>query len=524
MAALDKDIKEKIIKDICDFANIFHNILKLNNDACINRNNLKIRSKKTNLFDACAFRLLYTKGTGKWTHENSKSAINDFRGQKIYMRSYARREENLDVTYFKELVEKLVDYRYKNITDEELIVAVDGMKFHGLLSLSAYGHTENQSRTCVSPLISGVYDSTYGFPISMDLVNHANEREAFIQFLKRKTEVAKKCIFVFDRGYFSYDFVQILEDYGMKYVMRVRDDSLFVPVGEDNDSTVIFESDTHKVLVRVLKYQIPSSDSQIKDAVMKEIATKEQDMKEEDVKEEGMNEEDMKEGDTNEGDIEEANTEEATANENNQYVLVTNLLSVEQYPKEKFVEWYHKRWDIETYFKDTKYNTKSAYIVTNKEANLQKMVFSNLIMTQITSIIEGIVDKYCKSTKNHILNKKMLFDGIYQHLLCGLIYGNIGGVAIEKFMDNYINYVKKRPNRHYARTCKTPIFKWSSKRYLSEKHKKEKATRKKKGKIIKRQTIDDNKINRYVIKQDKKGRKSCRFSGSVDKVTNEEVG
>lgn len=65
--------------------------------------------------------------------------------------------------------------------------------------------------------ISGLYDIEQNIPINYNLVTHKNERKALIEQLVHY----KGDILVLDRGYYSSELVNILEEKEINYVFRL---------------------------------------------------------------------------------------------------------------------------------------------------------------------------------------------------------------------------------------------------------------------------------------------------------------
>ena len=64
-------------------------------------------------------------------------------------------------------------------------------------------------------------DTTNKFPIALDLSKGNDERKTFLDNIKVNCGQYHNCVFVFDQGYFSYDFALELEKLNIKYVMQL---------------------------------------------------------------------------------------------------------------------------------------------------------------------------------------------------------------------------------------------------------------------------------------------------------------
>lgn len=71
----------------------------------------------------------------------------------------------------------------------------------------------------------GYYDCSNCIPIEIEIkgTEYKNcEIKSFIEFIKKNNFDSKNAILVFDRAYFSYDFINILNEYKLNFVIRVK--------------------------------------------------------------------------------------------------------------------------------------------------------------------------------------------------------------------------------------------------------------------------------------------------------------
>lgn len=71
----------------------------------------------------------------------------------------------------------------------------------------------------------GYYDCSNCIPIEIEIkgTEYKNcEIKSFIEFIKKNKFDSKNVILVFDRAYFSYDLIDILNEYKLNFVIRVR--------------------------------------------------------------------------------------------------------------------------------------------------------------------------------------------------------------------------------------------------------------------------------------------------------------
>ena len=67
-----------------------------------------------------------------------------------------------------------------------------------------------------------MFNVTYNFPITFEMTKHKNERKAFMDLIKDPTRY-HNTIFVFDRGYFSEELFESIQNKGLFFICRMRD-------------------------------------------------------------------------------------------------------------------------------------------------------------------------------------------------------------------------------------------------------------------------------------------------------------
>ena len=193
---------------------------------------------------------------------------------------------------------------------------------------------------------------------------------SFVDYIKRNNVDDSNLIFVLDRAYFSYDLINFLIDKKIKFVIRVKNNCLYLK----NDKEINkIKSDE----IRFIKYKYEQV-----------IVKKDKDYK--DVKLEYTN----------------------------KCNLVTNLDS-ENYKDDIVNKIYLMRWDVEVFFKLIKSNFKFAILrehSNNTTENYKKKYVVILIILHIIRLIELISDKNIKKKvkkKKVIININILLKIIY---------------------------------------------------------------------------------------------------------------
>jgi len=190
-----------------------HQLIKLSHNigTLVNKNKNKyiIRNKKTSMFDGIIYRLLYTQKESTQTLVTAQ--INNFLGKTINRSSYSDRDKQINIDFYEKINDLIKIDKCKGLLYTKQVFAVDGTYGYMSKKLGEEGFKLNKNKVSSSPLISGIFNVTYNYPVSLDLVKHKNERKAFLDF-KLNYKNYENSIFVFDRGYYSGEFIKELHN------------------------------------------------------------------------------------------------------------------------------------------------------------------------------------------------------------------------------------------------------------------------------------------------------------------------
>lgn len=266
--------------------------LESENKNCIKRN------KKTSIFDAVAYRFLYTE---KSKSQNVVTAtINNFLKRKANRSSYVDRDKQVGISIYENIYKIISDSINKATIKNKYtkqIISVDGTHTNMNKLLSKCGFKLNRNQLTCTPLISGLYNVTYNYPVTLDLVTHTNERKAFMDL--NKTDLIKNSIFVFDRGYYDSSFFNQLTIMNIEFICRIKSNSSLIDHNKtDHMTTYKIDGNNN---IRIITYTI----------------------------------------------------------NNNNYYIATNLFDTDAYDIPKIKQLYFDRWSVEEYFKflKTHFNT-----------------------------------------------------------------------------------------------------------------------------------------------------------------------
>jgi len=357
-----------MIKDDIDYESIVKllNNIFINADEDISKSifdNYKIKTRKTKLSfkDALIYSLEYT--------QNNKTKIDivnkfnkdiDNYEKKISRTTFHEKVSNIPLSYYADVHKKLLSiYKNKFNKSKPSITAVDG----------TYGNTnvKNIKGYLETSLSMGFFDVTNEIPIELIFKGEESKNKELISLqnyiIEHKNEL-KNTIFVLDRAYCSYHFIDFCFKNQIKYVVRFRNNCI----------------DVSKKKNRMIKF-----DEAVKDVVQNDNIDKHL--------------------------INNKKFSSVTLKTKNEYTLITNL-DINDYNDEKIKEIYHQRWNIEVFFKIIKHNFKFSDIkITSLKQNNDNYSIHNikiLIIYLLGKIMEK-VHLHVNKIKLHGIIKKRIF-------------------------------------------------------------------------------------------------------------------
>jgi hypothetical protein len=139
--------------------------------------------------------------------------------------SFYKKELKIPINFYNNLLSKikilLNKYLNKN-NYKNNIIAIDG----------TYSNTNIlNNKSLETSLNMGYYDATNHIPINLELkgIEYKNkEIKSFIEHLEKNNFDKEKVILVFDRAYFSYDFINKLNEFKLNFVIRSKNNSNYL--------------------------------------------------------------------------------------------------------------------------------------------------------------------------------------------------------------------------------------------------------------------------------------------------------
>ena len=492
---MNKNINYKNITDSIN--NIF---LNANDDIskCIFESyNIITRKTKLSFSDALIYSLQYCK------NDCTKiDIINKFNKEKkeidkVSRTTYHEKASKIPLSYFSSVYKKLNIIYSDNFIDKnkKLIISVDGV----------YGNSnvKNIKGYLETSLSMGFFDVNNDIPIELEFKGEEAKNKEVIMlqnYILTNKDKLKNVIFVLDRAYCSYKFIDFCNKNQINYVVRFRNNCNNV---SKNNRVITFNETIYETVTN--------------DNIDKHLIGNKKFLS-------------------------------VTLKTKNKYTLITNL-NVNDYNDEQIKNIYHQRWNIEVFFKILKHNFKFSDLrITNAKQNSDHYSIHNikiLIIYLLSKImekihlheneikLEGVIKKRIfnnKTIKNNIVNinpKKLtknqkneldnkpiinvsiidnkkvniknnknennndnnennsnennnnerkcilkpcitnIIKGVYE-LLTETINGKLTSELYKNIANQYIKYNKTDPTISNKRICKTPFKKWYIKGYTNK--------------------------------------------------------
>jgi hypothetical protein len=339
--------------------NIFINVDKDISKSIFDNYKIITRQTKLSFKDTLIYSLEYTQN-----HKTKIDIVNKFNkdiddSKNIISRTtFHEKDSIIPLSYYVSLHIKLIDIYRNEFTNKSktTVISVDG----------TYANTniKNIKGYLETSLSMGFFDVTNDIPIELIFKGEEskNKEVASLQnYIANNKNKLKNVIFVLDRAYCSYKFIDFCSKNQIKYVIRFRNNCINI-------------SKTN----RIIKFNEVIYDVIKNDKIDKHL-------------------------------INNKKFTDVTLKTKNEYTLITNL-NINDYNNEKIKEIYHQRWNIEVFFKIIKYNFKFSDLkITNLEQNNDNYSIHNikiLIIYLLGKIMEKVHLQVKKIKLNGIIKKR----------------------------------------------------------------------------------------------------------------------
>jgi hypothetical protein len=327
------------IDKIKTFQKILNNNIKNINNKIIKRNR-KIDFK--DIIYGSIYKTINNTSYEDVTYQINKTFINKNIDITITKSAFIQKRNDIPNEYFLNINDSFINFIYKNIKKPR-IIAVDGSFLNLYKSFDKYGYEyASENKSYCKAIISCLYDIDNKIPINYYLFKKRDERDAFKEQIKY---LRTDDIVIFDRGYFSYDIIDKLNNKGINYIFRLKYNKKEVQYMKNNNiNSYIFK--TKNINYKTVSYKINNS---------------EQD-----------------------------------------YYLFTNLIykSIEE-----LKDLYWKRWKVELHFKESKYNLSLNNINLKTENSLKQEIYIHNLLFILYYFFNIENNDYLLKTKYKINNK-----------------------------------------------------------------------------------------------------------------------
>ena len=390
------------IDKIKKFQKILNSNIKNINNKIIKRNR-KIDFK--DIIYGSIYKIVNNTSYEDVTVQINKNFINKNINNKVTKSAFIQKRNDIPNEYFLNINNSFINYIYENIKKPR-IIAVDGSFLNLYKSFDKYGYEyASDNKSYCKAIISCLYDIENKIPINYYLFKKRDERDAFKEQIKY---LRKGDIVIFDRGYFSYDIIDILNKKSINYIFRLKYNKKEVQLMKNNNlNEYIFKN--KNIDFKVVNYRVKDSDED--------------------------------------------------------YYLFTNLIykSIND-----LKDLYWKRWKVELHFKESKYNLSLNNINLKTENSLKQEIYIHNLLFILYYFL-NIDNNNLIKTKYKINNKtgiKIFSENIiYLLIFQKLTYSCFQ--KIKKFFDliliNVIYIAEIRSK--FERKRKRPYGKW----YFSKK-------------------------------------------------------
>ena len=273
--------------------------------------------------------------------------LNQYKNTTLY-----EKEQNIPLSFYTGLLKNIYEVHNKlfNNNKKFKVIAVDG----------TYNNTNihNVKQFLETSLNMGFYNITDDIPFDLpfcSLKNKNNEVKQLIEYIDENKKYFENIILVADRGYCSYDLINLLDKYKIKYVVRFRNNC-------KNFNKI--EKKNYRMITKVIKYT-DQIDNVYTDNYL----------------------------------IDNKKFQNVGFEYTDEYKILTNL--DDSYTYDDILELYHKRWNVEIFFKIIKNNYKFEDLrITNNNGN-DILYKKHNIKILIVYLINSIISK-AHSTINNV--------------------------------------------------------------------------------------------------------------------------
>ena len=448
--------------------NIFKNINSdITESISTNSNNaIKPRKRMLTFTDAMCYYFSYC-----FIDTTKMSVISQYNfnnNMNVHLSNFYRKELSIPLVIYVSLFNEIKNlfYSYSN-NKKDIIKPVDGV----------YNNTNiKNNKTLETSLNLGIFDFNNRIHVDIKFEGEENKNKeinAFIKYIDNCNFSNDNVIYVFDRAYFSYDFINYLDSKKIKYVIRSKNNSLYLNNRKANKKNIT-NNDKNKVSKTknnknhntpnkkklIIKKNVNVNINKVKKTIDNKnirfisyedkciITKKSKDNK----------------------DVKLEKTIKCH--------IITNL-SIDEYNDDKIKKIYLSRWSIEVFFKLLKSNFKFSNLKEHNKNTLnqyKKQYYIIMIQIYIIRSIELIYERNYKKIDNYKSNEKnknkykvkyndtLMIKGL-KNIMDLIIKSKINNDNLISYSNNFIKVINVQIDVYNERKCKNPSCKWYIKSY-----------------------------------------------------------
>ena len=282
------------------------------------------RKKETDLHDGIAFKLQYTRKNITQLMVTNK--INDFNKSSIERSCFVDRSKLIDealIFSYYEHINNDIDKLFYKNKSAYQVCAVDGMKGNAYITTKNQSFKPTKSNDIFTFLSIGFFNVTHNDPCLLRAVDHKNERKSFIDNLIVN---GNPTIYVTDRGFISNKLFTEIDKSNNFFICRLCENNLII--NNSIREQIITNYDENLKYIRVLNYKVKDSE----------------------------------------------------------YHIMTNV-PTNIYSLNDIVDIYHKRWNIEEYFKFIKNNMKMESFKEREWGSIKISIYMNFLVSKLVYLL-----------------------------------------------------------------------------------------------------------------------------------------
>ena len=409
--------------------NIFNNLEKTIRLDIFNKTKINTRINKISFIEAMIYKFKYA--SINETKQNITNEYNFNNNTSIVRSSFYEKERNISISIYKNIFFKLSSLYKQLVNNITTIIAVDG----------TYNNTKvfNKKGILETNLNLGFYDVENNIPFDLTFEGFEKKNKE-LECLKHyilNNNFDKNVIFVLDRAYCSYEFVDFLNKNNLKFVIRFR------------NNCKNFNKIKSIKNVRIIKY----IDYYNQVVINKNL--------------------------TNLHDGIQYNN--VTLKNKYEYTLLTNL-NIKIHNDVCIKNIYKQRWSVEIFFKILKKNFNFEHLNEHNKQQSNDAYVKHNIITIICLLLEKthyynnienkIKDLEIKNKNNSIKyelrsNKSQIIKGVFR-IIDNIIKGQLNTKLFSTTCNCYVSYSKVILGLSNIRIAITPFLKWYVKGYTNK--------------------------------------------------------